>query len=163
MYQVGSQIPNLLGQEWIAEAQEVRDFLDKAILERGPKSVLYIRQVASITSPLTGSFGSILFAPTKDQLIHLLDVLEELDRQYILVQGNLNPDVRPGVREVMEERVGKNGLGLLVDWAPQRAVLGHPVSLSKVWCSFLTGDRIVLDSRGEQLDPRSDSARHANG
>lgn len=55
----------------------------------------------------------------------MLDVLEELGCRYIMAEGNA-PEA---VREMMSDRIGKGrDKGLLVPWAPQRAVLSHPVS-----------------------------------
>ena len=139
MFFVGPQYPFLAGNEWAIEQEEgeCKAYLDGALAEEGEKSVLYIRRVLAYLSLLClvsdlNSFGSILFAPTKDQLILLLDVLEDLGRKFILVVGNLNPEVRPGIEEVMLARVGKGkNKGLLAKWAPQRTVLSHPASHSR--------------------------------
>ena len=54
----------------------------------------------------------------------LLDVLEELGTRFIMAEGNA-PDE---IRTMMRERIGKGrSKGLLVTWAPQRAILSHPV------------------------------------
>jgi hypothetical protein len=74
------------------------------------------------------SFGSALFPPTLEQLRVLLDVLEELQCRYIIVEGN-GPDE---IKKTLRDRVGKGkDKGLLVPWAPQRVVLAHPVSDSR--------------------------------
>ncbi|EIW65805.1 hypothetical protein TREMEDRAFT_66174 [Tremella mesenterica DSM 1558] len=115
-YQIGPQLPVLSGTEWVVEEREgeCKQYLDAALIDEGENSVF---------------FGSILFAPTKDQIILLLDVLEELQRKYIMVVGNLDPVVRPGVEDIMRDRVGRgDDKGLLVRWAPQRAILSHPAT-----------------------------------
>jgi hypothetical protein len=83
-------------------------------------------------SPLmcVASFGSVVFAPSEQQLSILFDILEELHLPFILAQGNAQDgNCPPEVREMMLQRVGKGkNRGLLLPWAPQRAILDHPVS-----------------------------------
>lgn len=76
------------------------------------------------------SFGSVVFAPSEQQLSILFDVLEELHLPFILAQGNAQEgNCPPEVRDMMLQRVGKGkNRGLLLPWAPQRAILDHPVS-----------------------------------
>ena len=73
------------------------------------------------------SFGSVLYAPSYDQIRILLDVLGEIGKRYIIAEGNAPPETK----EMLRSRVGKGkDKGLLVTWAPQRAVLSHKVCWS---------------------------------
>ncbi|KAK4684627.1 hypothetical protein P7C73_g5543, partial [Tremellales sp. Uapishka_1] len=111
--QVGPQLPPIVQDEWKIETKQgdTKAYLDNALQNLGPRSVLYI------------SFGSATYAPTHEQLEILLFVLEELQLHYIITEGQC----RPEDKQALLDRVGKgNDKGLFVPWAPQRAVLSHP-------------------------------------
>jgi hypothetical protein len=85
----------------------------------------------------------------------LLDVLEELRTRFIMALGK-PPDE---IKSMMEERIGKGqSQGILVKWAPQRAVLSHPVSFRPLRgkpendvCVLTLVYRHVLDTRRKQF------------
>ena len=54
----------------------------------------------------------------------LLDVLDELGGRFIMAEGAAPEEIR----KMLQARVGKGSSnGLLAAWAPQRAILSHPV------------------------------------
>ena len=66
----------------------------------------------------------MLYPPSFDQVRVLIDVLDEVGARYVMAEGNAPAQVK----EHLKSRVGKGqSKGLLVTWAPQRAVLSHPV------------------------------------
>lgn len=55
----------------------------------------------------------------------LLDVLEEVGLRFIMAEG-ASPEE---IKALMRDRIGKGeNKGLFAPWAPQRAILSHPVS-----------------------------------
>jgi hypothetical protein len=70
------------------------------------------------------SFGSVMFPPTQSQMETLIDVFDSLGSAYIMVEGNSPEEVKTMLRQRVG--VGSNR-GLLVKWAPQRAILSHQV------------------------------------
>ena len=82
--------------------------------------------MTAFTHAYESSFGSVLYAPTEEQIGILLDVLDELDMRYIMAEGNAPSEIK----DMMRARIGTGkSQGLLVAWAPQRAILSHPVRL----------------------------------
>ena len=57
----------------------------------------------------------------------LLDVLVELGIRFVLVQGQATPDHVSVAKEKISQSGGK---GIMISWAPQNAILNHPVSLA---------------------------------
>ncbi|RSH95078.1 hypothetical protein EHS25_000164 [Saitozyma podzolica] len=119
-FAVGPALPRRGAEEWSVELHQgaCNAYLDEVLRTDGPQSLLYI------------SFGSVVFAPSEQQLSILFDILEELHLPFILAQGNAQDgNCPPEVREMMLQRVGKGkNRGLLLPWAPQRAILDHPAT-----------------------------------
>ena len=66
----------------------------------------------------------MLYAPTEEQITILIDVLEDSRLPFILAEGNAPSEVK----DMLRGRIGKgSNKGLLVTWAPQSAILSHPV------------------------------------
>ncbi|ORY24189.1 hypothetical protein BCR39DRAFT_547490 [Naematelia encephala] len=108
-YSIGFQLPEASTDEWSVEDSQgaCKAYLDAA---QDDKSVIYV------------SFGSAVYAPTHQQLVVLLDVLEALEARYIMAEGNAPEETK----EIMRARIGKGrDKGLLAAWAPQRAILSH--------------------------------------
>ncbi|WVQ99615.1 hypothetical protein IAU59_006751 [Kwoniella sp. CBS 9459] len=108
--QIGPQLPDQSKNQTSLEDGPLKSFLDKALQDKGKKSVVYI------------SFGTLLFPAKKHQLAILLDVLIALDIRFVLAQGIASPDIQAMAREKIDASKGK---GIYVDWAPQFGILGH--------------------------------------
>ncbi|ORX39269.1 hypothetical protein BD324DRAFT_322110 [Kockovaella imperatae] len=108
VYQVGPQLPPVVRDEWSVEAKqgECKEYLDSS----PERSVIYI------------SFGSVLYAPSLDQIGTLLDVFEEIGSRYIIAEGNAPAEIKTMLRSRVGQGLDK---GLFVTWAPQRAILSH--------------------------------------
>ncbi|RXK38368.1 hypothetical protein M231_04410 [Tremella mesenterica] len=89
-------------------------FLETALREDGPRSVLYI------------SFGTLFFAPPTHMLEAVLQLLHESGQRYILTRGNAPEHVQ----RMCKRKVRKsNGRGLYMLWAPQSGILSHPATM----------------------------------
>ena len=71
------------------------------------------------------SFGTILWSPLPHQARILLEVLIDRGIHFFIVQGQASNELISLVEEKVAQSHGK---GLSIDWAPQYAVLNHPVS-----------------------------------
>ncbi|KAJ7302757.1 hypothetical protein DFH08DRAFT_977602 [Mycena albidolilacea] len=93
--------------------ERVRSFLDRAVREYGPKSVLYI------------SFGSFFFPVATPQLVEaLLDTLLTLESPFPFI-FSLGGQMASLPADLIQ-RVSDSGKGLICDfWVEQRALLQH--------------------------------------
>ena len=137
VYNVGPQLPDIIEDEWTIEGRkgEHKDYLDAS----PDRSVIYIRYTIRLLERLRyeligqNSFGSVLYAPSHDQVRIVLDVFEELGVRYIMGEGNAPEETKAMIRA----RVGKGkDKGLCVTWAPQRAILSHKVGFQRLPPSF---------------------------
>ncbi|KAJ7262401.1 hypothetical protein C8J57DRAFT_1334886 [Mycena rebaudengoi] len=93
--------------------ERIKSFLDDAVSQHGPKSVLYI------------SFGSFFFPIETPQLVEaLVDTLLNLEQPFpfIFALGGTMASLPPD----LIQRVHEGGIGLVCDhWVEQRALLQH--------------------------------------
>ncbi|WVF71255.1 hypothetical protein IAT40_006057 [Kwoniella sp. CBS 6097] len=108
--QIGAQLPDQSKNQTTLEGGPLKDFLDKALAEKGKDSVIYI------------SFGTLLFPAKKHQLSILLDVLIALDMRFVLARGIASPEIQAMAKEKID---AANGTGIYIDWAPQFGILSH--------------------------------------
>ncbi|KAI0772978.1 UDP-Glycosyltransferase/glycogen phosphorylase [Trametes elegans] len=114
IYYTGPLVPSGSAVDGVAlteEGKAVLAFLDRQLAERGERSVIYI------------SFGS-LFWPTNPEKVHLvLQVLAEGNIPFILTQSS----AYIALLEETKTMLNRYNDAAIVDWAPQQAVLEHPV------------------------------------
>ncbi|KZO99296.1 glycosyltransferase family 1 protein [Calocera viscosa TUFC12733] len=92
---------------------ECINFLDAALKKYGVKSALYI------------SFGTIAWPLVPTHIPTLIDVLLKLDPPMPFVLTTPGSMLAPLPGD-LRETVQASGRGLIVDWAPQQAMLSHP-------------------------------------
>ncbi|EJT98324.1 UDP-Glycosyltransferase/glycogen phosphorylase [Dacryopinax primogenitus] len=101
----------------VAKVDQSKDkcikFLDAALEKYGQKSALYI------------SFGTIAWPLVPTHIPTLLEVLLKLDPPMPFILTTPGSVMAPLPEELIE-RVRASGRGLIVDWAPQQAMLSHP-------------------------------------
>ena len=112
---------------------DVRAFLDNALNENGPNSVVYI------------AFGSLWWPAEPEKLWALLDVLMEERKPFVstvsegcsyflpllwcsrLIQLLSHTSPVAVVPEEINEKIMTSGLGYHASWLPQQLILRHPV------------------------------------
>jgi UDP:flavonoid glycosyltransferase YjiC (YdhE family) len=107
----------------------VINFMNKAQNISGPQSVLYI------------SFGTMFYPSLQPEYINaILHVLLEQSIPFVFSRA---AKMFAPLPEELNQRIQDTGLGLVVDWAPQQELLGHPALMA-----FLThgGANSMLES-----------------
>ncbi|KZT56738.1 glycosyltransferase family 1 protein [Calocera cornea HHB12733] len=101
----------------VSEVDQSKDecikFLDSALEKYGAKSALYI------------SFGTIAWPLVPSHIPTLIDVLLKVEPPMPFVITTPGSILAPLPAELVE-KVHASGRGLIVDWAPQQAMLSHP-------------------------------------
>ncbi|GJE97780.1 glycosyltransferase family 1 protein [Phanerochaete sordida] len=96
----------------IAGSPEISSFLKNVLEKHGERSMLYI------------SLGTVFWPTQPEKMWTFLDVL--LDKKIPFIMAHASPFC-----QLPEETVAKvkaSGTGLFVPWAPQQAILEHPVT-----------------------------------
>ncbi|KAI0785582.1 UDP-Glycosyltransferase/glycogen phosphorylase [Abortiporus biennis] len=91
---------------------EIEQFMDSVLSSRGPQSLLFI------------SFGSVFWPTEPEKIWAVLDVILDKKIPFIMSYGSRWADVPDSVKEKVE----KSNIGILSQWAPQQAILAHPVT-----------------------------------
>ncbi|WWC62068.1 uncharacterized protein I303_104658 [Kwoniella dejecticola CBS 10117] len=132
--QIGPQLPRPTDRDSALEDGLLKDFLDKALEEKGKNSVIYIRRVSTPSMILTASileryriavavsFGTLLFPANIEQISIMIDVLIAQDKRFVLARGIASPEIQDLIAQKVDQSGGR---GIHVDWAPQFAVLQH--------------------------------------
>ncbi|KAJ3554961.1 hypothetical protein NM688_g2831 [Phlebia brevispora] len=94
------------------EAQEIDDFMTRALESHGPSSLIYV------------SFGSLWWSTEPEKIWAFTDVLIERKIPFIFSYASPFAQVPNDVRE----KVKKAGTGLFFPWSPQEYILSHPVT-----------------------------------
>ncbi|EMD40085.1 glycosyltransferase family 1 protein [Gelatoporia subvermispora B] len=91
---------------------EIQEMLDSILKSHGPQSLVY------------WSFGSIWWPTDSDKVWEVLDVLMEKKIPFIMNHASQ----LAVVPEAVQDKVKNYDLGMLVSWAPQQMILGHPAT-----------------------------------
>ncbi|EKM51754.1 glycosyltransferase family 1 protein [Phanerochaete carnosa HHB-10118-sp] len=95
-----------------AKSPEITDFLQNTLQARGERSLIFI------------SFGTLIWTTQPEKVWTFLDVLVEKKIPFIM--SHASPFSQ--VPDEIQAKVKASGTGLIVPWAPQQAILEHPVT-----------------------------------
>ncbi|KAI0675345.1 UDP-Glycosyltransferase/glycogen phosphorylase [Trametes maxima] len=101
------------GEERVSPtAQQIHDFLDRELQEKGEHSVLYI------------SFGSMFFPLNPEVFETFLGVVMEADISFIVS----HPSPFATFSDELKKKVDSYGHGIFSSWSPQQTLLHHPAT-----------------------------------
>ncbi|KDR73136.1 hypothetical protein GALMADRAFT_722028 [Galerina marginata CBS 339.88] len=114
IYVIGPLLPR--GYGTVAQssrgAGEIEVFLDKMLLQRGGKAVLYI------------SFGTIFWPTVPEYVDEVIEALVEKNFPFVFCFAS--PFAK--VSDQLAEKVKSSGCGMITQWAPQQFILNHPAT-----------------------------------
>ncbi|KAF8903485.1 UDP-Glycosyltransferase/glycogen phosphorylase [Gymnopilus junonius] len=113
-YVIGPLLPSGFGT--IAQtprgADDIEEFLDKAVTKHGQKSVLFI------------SFGTFFYPASPEYVEELFEALIEKNFPFIFCYAS--PFAK--LSDELINKATSSGLGLITKWAPQQYILSHPAT-----------------------------------
>ncbi|EKM54549.1 glycosyltransferase family 1 protein [Phanerochaete carnosa HHB-10118-sp] len=117
MYVLGILLPERkrldeLEKTQAAKSAEITNFMQNVLETLGERSMIYI------------SFGTVVWTTQPEKVWTFLDVLMDQKIPFIMAQASPFCHLTAEVAQ----RVKASGTGLITSWAPQQAILEHPVT-----------------------------------